>query len=128
VKAERDTGGEVDPGDGLAREILRREDYQVSGTAVWIVQEGQHVTVVLRGIGRGWREHGLARRGVRREPVFLHGAVRQVVLEQGVGERLIREIALERDGGPADLSDDRAVAVAVPAASMTTCCTWSQAQ
>ncbi len=45
----------------------------------------------------------------------LDGALREVVLEQGVGECFVTEVATQRRGGLADLAYRRAVAVAVRA-------------
>jgi hypothetical protein len=47
VEPERDARGQVDPGDGLAAEVLRGADDQVGGTTVRAVDEGHHVAVVL---------------------------------------------------------------------------------
>ena len=47
------------------------------------------------------------------EVVRLGGAVRQVMFEQGVGERLVGEVAGKRRDRLADLADHRAVAVLV---------------
>src|SRR6202042_3570393 len=63
VEPERDPGGQVHPGDGVAGEVLGGQDDQVGGTAVGVVHEGHDVTVVLVGAGSGGCEHRLARGG-----------------------------------------------------------------
>src|ERR1035441_5914988 len=98
VKAERDPGGEVDAGDWLAGEILCGEDDQVGGAAVRVMDECHDVAVVLGGVGGGRGEDGLAGGGIAAELVRLHRAGGQVVLEQGVGERIVGEVA---NRGPA---------------------------
>jgi hypothetical protein len=63
--------------------------------------------------GAAGGEHGFAGGSVLSEVVRLGGAVRQVMFEQGVGERLVGEVAGKRRDRLADLADHRAVAVLV---------------
>jgi hypothetical protein len=76
VEAERDAGGQVDPGDRFATEVLRGEDDQVGGAAVGVVDEGHDVAVVFGCGGVGGDEDGLAGGGVGPELVRLRRAVR----------------------------------------------------
>ena len=113
MEAERDPGGQADAGDRFGGEVLGRENDQIGGAAVGVVDVGHDVAVVLGGVRRRRGEHRLAGGGVLAELVCLHGGGGEVVFEQRVTERLVGEVAAGRDRGVADRADDGAVAVAV---------------
>ena len=113
VEAKRDPGGQVDPGDRFAAEVLRGQDDEVGGTPVGVVDEGHDVAVVLGGGSAGGDEDGLPGGGVAAELVRLRGAAGQVVLEQGISKGLVGDVTGQRDEGLVDLADNGAVAVAV---------------
>jgi hypothetical protein len=113
VESERNPGWQVNAGDRFAAEVLRGQDDQIGRAAVGVVHEGEYVAVVFGRTGRGGGEHGFAGGGVPAEVVHLGGSVRQIVLEQGVGKRLVGEVAGKgRDNLP-DFANHRAVAVPV---------------
>ena len=113
MKTKRNPDRQVNAGHRLAGKVLGAEDHQVSRATVRIVHEGHDVAVVFGGVRSGGGEYGLARRGARPELVRLGGAGGEVMLDQGVGKRLVGEVAARLDGGPALLRDRRGVAVTV---------------
>jgi DNA-binding CsgD family transcriptional regulator len=113
MKTQRNQDGKVDAGHRLAGEVLGAEDHQVGRAAVGIVDEGHDITVVLGGLRSSRDEYRLARRGARAEVVRLGGTGGEVMLDQGVGERLVGEVAARLDGGLALFRDRRGVAVTV---------------
>jgi DNA-binding CsgD family transcriptional regulator len=113
MKTQGNPDRQVNAGHRLAGEVLRAEDHQVSRASVGIVDEGHDVAVVFGGLRSGGGEYGLACGGARPELVRLGGADDEVMLDQGVGERLVGEVAARLDGGPALFRDRRGVAVTV---------------
>jgi DNA-binding CsgD family transcriptional regulator len=113
MKTQGNQDRQVDASHRLAGEILGAEDHQVSRATVGIVHEGHDVAVVFGGLRSSRGEDGLARGGTRAELVRLGGAGGEVMLDQGVSERLVGEVAVRLDGGPALFRDRRRVAVTV---------------
>ena len=113
MKTQGNSDRQVDAGHRLAGEVLGAEDHQVSRATVGIVHEGHDIAVVFGGLRSSRGEYGLARGGARPELVRLGGAGGEVVLDQGVAERLVGAVAARLDGGPALFRDHRGVAVTV---------------
>ena len=112
MEAQWDAGRQVNARHRLRGEVLGRKEDQVGRASVGIVHERHYIAVVLGGVWCGRGEHGLARGGVAAEFVRLHGALDQVVLEDGVGESGVRKVPGGCDGAE-DLTDDGAIPVAV---------------
>jgi DNA-binding CsgD family transcriptional regulator len=113
MKTKWNPDGQVNAGHRLAGEVLGAEDHQVSRATVRIVHEGHDIAVVFGGLRSTRGEYGLARGSTRPELVRVGGAGGEVMLDQGVSERLVGEVAVRLDGGSALFRDRRGVAVTV---------------